>query len=163
GRRHYQPGIWRNGPGAGHLPRGRGPARGKINAVSEVDAGSTFTLLLPRSLPDLAGDTPAKPVATGSQPAGHTGGQHGPARAAPAGSAPIETPTAASQPHHALRGRKILIIDDAVRNVFAITSILELYGLSVVHAPDGRKGIDILLAGHDIDLVLVDVMMPDMD
>jgi CheY-like chemotaxis protein len=50
-----------------------------------------------------------------------------------------------------------------VRNVFAITSIFELYGLSVIHAPDGRKGVDILLASNDIDLVLMDVMMPEMD
>ena len=50
-----------------------------------------------------------------------------------------------------------------MRNVFAITSILELYGLSVIHAPDGRKGIDTLLASDDIDLVLLDVMMPEMD
>ena len=72
-------------------------------------------------------------------------------------------PPAATGPHHSLRGRKVLIIDDDVRNVFAITSILELYGLSVIHAPDGRKGIDILLASDDIDLVLLDVMMPEMD
>ena len=70
---------------------------------------------------------------------------------------------AAAGPHHALSGRKVLIIDDDVRNVFAITSILELYGLSVIHAPDGRKGIDTLLASDDIDLVLLDVMMPEMD
>jgi signal transduction histidine kinase/HAMP domain-containing protein/ActR/RegA family two-component response regulator len=78
-------------------------------------------------------------------------------------SVPGRTPTVASGPHHALRGRKVLIIDDDVRNVFAITSIFELYGLSVIHAPDGRKGIDILLASNDIDLVLMDVMMPEMD
>jgi signal transduction histidine kinase/HAMP domain-containing protein/ActR/RegA family two-component response regulator len=66
-------------------------------------------------------------------------------------------------PHHALHGRKVLIIDDDVRNVFALTSILELYGISVTHAPDGRKGIEALLASGDIDLVLMDVMMPEMD
>jgi CheY-like chemotaxis protein len=69
----------------------------------------------------------------------------------------------ASGPHHALQGRRVLIVDDDVRNVFAITSILELYGISVVHAPDGRKGISTLLAGDDVDLVLMDVMMPEMD
>ena len=77
--------------------------------------------------------------------------------------APPSPDLPAAGPHHALRGRRVLIIDDDVRNVFAITSILELYGLSVIHAPDGRKGIDILLAGDDIDLVLLDVMMPEMD
>jgi signal transduction histidine kinase/HAMP domain-containing protein/ActR/RegA family two-component response regulator len=69
----------------------------------------------------------------------------------------------AAGPYHDLNGQKVLIIDDDVRNVFAITSILELYGLSVIHAPDGRKGIDMLLASDNIDLVLLDVMMPDMD
>jgi signal transduction histidine kinase/ActR/RegA family two-component response regulator len=96
-------------------------------------------------------------------PPGQPDGQGEPAVAPLTGAAPVRTPTAASRPHHALRGRKVLIIDDDVRNVFAITSILELYGLSVMHAPDGRKGIDILLADHDIDLVLMDVMMPEMD
>jgi CheY-like chemotaxis protein len=62
-----------------------------------------------------------------------------------------------------LRGKKVLIVDDDVRNVFAITSILELYGLAIVHAPDGRKGVDMLLASDDIDLVLMDMMMPEMD
>jgi len=70
---------------------------------------------------------------------------------------------AADGPHHALHGRRVLIVDDDVRNVFAITSILELYGISVAHAPDGRKGIGTLLASDDIDLVLMDVMMPEMD
>ena len=47
--------------------------------------------------------------------------------------------------------------------MFAITSILELYGLAVVHAPDGRKGVDMLQASDGIDLVLMDMMMPEMD
>jgi CheY-like chemotaxis protein len=68
-----------------------------------------------------------------------------------------------SGPHHALHGKRVLIVDDDVRNVFAITSILELYGISVAHAPDGRKGISTLLAGDEIDLVLMDVMMPELD
>ncbi len=65
--------------------------------------------------------------------------------------------------HEGLRGRKVLVIDDDVRNVFAITSILELYGLTVIHAPNGRKGISVLLGAEDIDLILMDVMMPEMD
>jgi CheY-like chemotaxis protein len=69
----------------------------------------------------------------------------------------------AAGPHHALHGRKVLIVDDDVRNVFAITSVLELYGVTAVHATDGRKGIEILQANDDIDLVLMDLMMPEMD
>ncbi|MGH3400019.1 MAG: response regulator, partial [Streptosporangiaceae bacterium] len=66
-------------------------------------------------------------------------------------------------PHDRVRGRKVLIVDDDLRNAFAITSILELYGLHVVHAPSGRQGIEVLRSGQDIDLVLMDVMMPEMD
>ena len=57
----------------------------------------------------------------------------------------------------------MLVVDDDLRNVFAITSVLELYGLTVVHAPSGQQGIDVLRADADIDLVLMDVMMPEMD
>src|SRR5579863_3513792 len=65
--------------------------------------------------------------------------------------------------HEALRGRKILVIDDDTRNVFAITSTLELHGMSVTQAADGRKGVEALLASDGTDLVLMDVMMPEMD
>ncbi|MFE0021988.1 HAMP domain-containing protein [Amycolatopsis sp. NPDC059021] len=62
-----------------------------------------------------------------------------------------------------LRGRKVLLIDDDTRNVFAISGMLELHGLRVVHAPNGRRGIEMLLADEGIDLILMDVMMPEMD
>jgi len=65
--------------------------------------------------------------------------------------------------HEALRGRKVLVIDDDPRNVFAITSTLELHGVTVTHAPNGRDGIEALLAAEDTDLILMDVMMPEMD
>ncbi|UUV31695.1 HAMP domain-containing protein [Amycolatopsis roodepoortensis] len=62
-----------------------------------------------------------------------------------------------------LQGRKVLLVDDDPRNVYAISGMLELHGLSVVHAPNGRKGIEELLADDGIDLILMDVMMPEMD
>ncbi|GAB3972588.1 HAMP domain-containing protein [Actinoallomurus acanthiterrae] len=62
-----------------------------------------------------------------------------------------------------LSGRRVLIVDDDVRNVFAISSVLELYGMSVLHAPTGRKGIEVLHAHDDVELVLMDIMMPEMD
>jgi signal transduction histidine kinase/HAMP domain-containing protein/CheY-like chemotaxis protein len=63
-----------------------------------------------------------------------------------------------------LAGRTVLVIDDDVRNVFAITGMLELNGLAVLHAPNGRKGIELLVDNDKkIDLVLMDVMMPEMD
>ena len=54
-------------------------------------------------------------------------------------------------------------MDDDLRNAFAISSVLELYGLSVSHAPGGQQGIAALRADPGIDLVLMDVMMPEMD
>jgi signal transduction histidine kinase/HAMP domain-containing protein/CheY-like chemotaxis protein len=65
--------------------------------------------------------------------------------------------------HDALRGRRILVIDDDPRNVFAITSTLELHGMTVTQAANGRKGIEALLSAEDTDLILMDVMMPELD
>jgi signal transduction histidine kinase/CheY-like chemotaxis protein/HAMP domain-containing protein len=70
---------------------------------------------------------------------------------------------AAAEGHEALRGKKVLVIDDDARNVFAITSTLELAGMTVTQAPNGRKGIEALLDAGDTDLILMDVMMPEMD
>jgi signal transduction histidine kinase/CheY-like chemotaxis protein/HAMP domain-containing protein len=65
--------------------------------------------------------------------------------------------------HPGLRGKHVLVIDDDARNVFAISSTLELRGLRVTHASDGRQGIEALRAAPDTDLILMDVMMPGMD
>jgi signal transduction histidine kinase/HAMP domain-containing protein/CheY-like chemotaxis protein len=69
----------------------------------------------------------------------------------------------AEAPNDPLTGRVVLVVDDDVRNVFAITGMLELHGLTVLHAPNGRKGIELLMAHDAVDLVLMDVMMPEMD
>ncbi|MBL1067151.1 HAMP domain-containing protein [Streptomyces sp. 7-21] len=61
------------------------------------------------------------------------------------------------------RGKKVLIVDDDVRNVFALTSVLEQNGLKVLYAENGREGIEVLEANEDIVLVLMDIMMPEMD
>ena len=60
-------------------------------------------------------------------------------------------------------GRRILLVDDDVRNIFALTSALEQKGAQVEVARNGREAIDKLEAVSDIDLVLMDVMMPEMD
>jgi signal transduction histidine kinase/CheY-like chemotaxis protein/HAMP domain-containing protein len=65
--------------------------------------------------------------------------------------------------HPCLHGKHVLVIDDDARNVFAITSTLELHGLRVTQASDGRRGIEALRAAPEIDLILMDVMMPGMD
>ena len=62
-----------------------------------------------------------------------------------------------------LAGRKVLIVDDDVRNIFALTSALEAYSMNVVYAENGRKGIDLLRATPGIEAVLMDIMMPEMD
>ncbi|MFF7687032.1 HAMP domain-containing protein [Streptomyces syringium] len=60
-------------------------------------------------------------------------------------------------------GEKVLIVDDDIRNVFALTSVLEQYGLSVLYAENGREGIEVLEQHDDVVLVLMDIMMPEMD
>jgi CheY-like chemotaxis protein len=62
-----------------------------------------------------------------------------------------------------LAGRKVLIVDDDVRNIFALTSALEAYNMDVVHAENGQEGIDLLKATPGIEAVLMDIMMPEMD
>ena len=54
-------------------------------------------------------------------------------------------------------------MDDDVRNIFALTSLLEQHDLQVVHAENGRAGIEMLLNTPGIDGVLMDIMMPEMD
>jgi CheY-like chemotaxis protein len=74
-----------------------------------------------------------------------------------------ERPHALREADAVLADKKVLVVDDDVRNVFALTSALELHGLSVVHADNGRQGIETLLQNPDIKVVLMDVMMPGMD
>ncbi len=62
-----------------------------------------------------------------------------------------------------LAGKKVLIVDDDVRNIFALTSLLEQYDMTVVFAENGREGIATLQANADVGIVLMDVMMPDLD
>ncbi|HEV2638227.1 MAG TPA: HAMP domain-containing protein [Actinocrinis sp.] len=62
-----------------------------------------------------------------------------------------------------LSGRTVLVVDDDPRNVFALTGMLEFHGMRVLHAENGRRGIDLLNGDPDIDLILMDVMMPEMD
>ena len=62
-----------------------------------------------------------------------------------------------------LRGKKALIVDDDIRNIFALTSVLELHEMQVISAETGRDAIRLLQESSDIDIVLMDVMMPEMD
>jgi len=62
-----------------------------------------------------------------------------------------------------LVGKTVLVVDDDVRNIFALTSLLEDHHLNVLHAENGRAGIELLKSTPKIDLVLMDIMMPEMD
>ncbi|MEO7505551.1 MAG: response regulator, partial [Sphingomicrobium sp.] len=62
-----------------------------------------------------------------------------------------------------LAGSRILIIDDDIRNIYSLTSVLEAHDVKVMHAERGAEGISILERERDIDVALVDIMMPDMD
>ncbi|MDP3604874.1 MAG: response regulator, partial [Polaromonas sp.] len=62
-----------------------------------------------------------------------------------------------------LRGRKVLVVDDDARNIFALTSVLENHEVEVVSATNGRQAIDIIKDTPDIVMVLMDIMMPEMD
>ncbi|MEV8531759.1 HAMP domain-containing protein [Streptomyces sp. NPDC051211] len=62
-----------------------------------------------------------------------------------------------------LAGRTVLVVDDDARNLFALSGALELHGMRVLHAEDGRKGIDALTRNEGVDLILMDVMMPELD
>jgi len=63
----------------------------------------------------------------------------------------------------ALSGKKVLIVDDDVRNIFAITATLEQHNLQVAHAETAQEGIKLLREAGDFDVVLMDIMMPGMD
>jgi len=62
-----------------------------------------------------------------------------------------------------LAGRKVLIVDDDLRNIFALSSVLERQNMKVVFAENGRDGIEVLEKDPAIEIVLMDIMMPEMD
>ncbi|MGH3389600.1 MAG: ATP-binding protein, partial [Actinomadura sp.] len=144
---------------------------GEIHAESELGRGSTFTLYLPARYPEHEGAP--RPIAW-DQPL-----EGGPAVEAAERALLGELPAALPDETESLAGlledppadhvdtvlaeRKVLIVDDDVRNVFALTSVLEGYGLEVLYAEDGQAGIDILQRNPDVALVLMDVMMPGLD
>jgi CheY-like chemotaxis protein len=63
----------------------------------------------------------------------------------------------------AFEGAKVLVVDDDVRNIYAVTTVLEGQGMKVVFAENGRDGIEVLKNTPEVSLVLMDVMMPEMD
>jgi signal transduction histidine kinase/HAMP domain-containing protein/ActR/RegA family two-component response regulator len=129
---------------------------GAITVESEEGVGSTFTLYIPQEFP-FADLVPALPMQSPREESG------------PYGRGPIisairsldETPT--DYDATSLSGATVLVVDDDVRNVFALTSALEMHGASVLYADNGAEGLRLLEDHADVDLVLMDVMMPEMD
>jgi HAMP domain-containing protein/signal transduction histidine kinase/DNA-binding response OmpR family regulator len=62
-----------------------------------------------------------------------------------------------------LAGKRVLVVDDDIRNIFALTAMLERHDMAVISVDSGQEALDTLRARDDIDLALVDVMMPEMD
>jgi CheY-like chemotaxis protein len=62
-----------------------------------------------------------------------------------------------------LRGRKVLIVDDDARNIFALTSVLENHEMDILSATNGRQAIELIESTPDLSMVLMDIMMPEMD
>ena len=148
---------------------------GRIAVESEPDRGSTFTLYVPvihpsRGRPEAA--APAHDVAAGpdstkqqalvtdEEDAGHWSPEHD------QGDQPLTvTPLAEWSAERAARmlSGKVLIVDDDIRIVIALTQLLGRVGLPAVYALNGQEGIEVLERNPDVSLVLMDIMMPVMD
>jgi len=79
---------------------------------------------------------------------------------------PVEKQRMLDRLHHsddALVGKKVLVVDDDVRNIFALSSVLERRGMNVITAGTGREAIAKLESTSDVAIVLMDIMMPEMD
>ncbi|GAA4801687.1 hypothetical protein GCM10023220_33110 [Streptomyces ziwulingensis] len=144
---------------------------GRIVAESEPGRGSTFTLYVPLVGPGhgeggpgteapAAAPVPQQPAGgasrTGSPSAGRETDDGWPAPAK------LETWTS-GRTGRVLAGRRVLIVDDDIRNVFALTHVLGRVGMPVLYAENGREGIETLERHQDVELVLMDIMMPEMD
>ena len=149
---------------------------GEIKVQSSPGNGSTFTLYLPlvRQAQDdhsrrggdgidrltvaqsLAGQSPAEPIRGQVQPDLDE-------MPVFAQSAIGDGPSGIGPVLPELAGRKVLLVDDDIRNIFALTNALEAQGMIVLNAENGLDGIEMLKNNPQIDIVLMDMMMPELD
>ncbi|MER5857997.1 HAMP domain-containing protein [Streptomyces sp. NPDC059688] len=148
------------------------PPQGYQQSVAPLEAGELVASEAERS-----SELSAAEVETPAEVKSYRETQNGPAalfrrrrRSLPSGEPRAEQwmtagPESTPQPVRAVRfgGEKVLIVDDDIRNVFALTSVLEQHGLSVLYAENGREGIEVLEQHDDVAVVLMDIMMPEMD
>jgi signal transduction histidine kinase/HAMP domain-containing protein len=141
---------------------------GEIQVESEPGSGSVFALLIPAAtgpVDDQAPTLGTRPALL-EPPADSDASpllEPRPARDDEDGGAGTAVLDHADDPDRSLAGKRVLIIDDDVRNVYALTSALEDRGMEALYAADGRTGIAFLERTPGIDLVLMDIMMPGMD
>ncbi len=122
---------------------------GEIVVNSSLGNGSTFTLYLPVNAPRLS-DAALE----------LTAGSTSPEFQLPAHIPDIQIP---EQSFEELQGKIVLLVDDDARNLFAITSLLERCKMSVITASSAQEGLAALREHPDMDLVLMDIMLPGMD
>src|SRR6266542_3659337 len=127
---------------------------GTISVASSGGEGSTFVLYLPDVFqPEAAPGFGAHLAMMGAMPRIGT----------PTLRAPKDLAIRPSDAARQLDGATVLIVDDDVRNVFALTSALELHGMTVLYADNGADGVRLLSEHPEVDVVLMDAMMPDQD
>jgi len=130
---------------------------GELTVRSEPGVGSVFTLYLPEVAKPSVLPVPESPA---PEAAPETAS---PPELVPAARSLPQLPDTRDATLPRFHGEKILIVDDDLRNVFALSSMLEAHGLQVVFADNGVAGVRALERNDDIALVLMDVMMPELD
>jgi CheY-like chemotaxis protein/nitrogen-specific signal transduction histidine kinase len=126
---------------------------GEIRVTSTPGQGSTFTLYLPTEYHPSHEEAELQPEPE----------ELAALEALPNPVSRDEAEEVAPRASTELTDKKVLVVDDDIRNVFALTSALEQHGMRVMHAESGKEGIELLKRNTDIDLVLMDVMMPGLD
>lgn len=141
---------------------------GEIQLKSKLNEGSTFTLFLPVTREENQAEHIAniQPASTKKEPVIEPPApkeQHPPKHPKPAYNEEIESSSSRFLPDTVFEGKKILIVDDDMRNVFVLSKILEEKKVNIVIGRNGREGLEKLMSNPDTNLVLMDIMMPEID